>query len=88
MDQVNGSEFTAAGAQLPSLKLVAELLCIEKEGSPFSYRYPVVMKLLWCRPAVLSCELLVAPGSPCTSRANVGAVGRVRKGQGFLLNVL
>ena len=36
VDHVNGSEFAAVGAQMASLKLAAELLCIKEDSSPFS----------------------------------------------------
>lgn len=36
MDHMNGSDFTAVGAQPAFLKLAAELLSIEEEDRPFS----------------------------------------------------
>ena len=67
MDHVNGSEFTAVGAQLASLKLAAELLCIEEEGSPFSWQ---INRSSCCHEAAVmqaSCAVLWAVGSPWLS---------------------
>lgn len=61
IEHVNGSEFTAAGAQLASLKLAAALLDVEEEGSPFSWQLSP-----WHEAAVAQASWAVfrAVGSP------------------------
>lgn len=64
MDHMNGSDFTAVGAQPAFLKLAAELLSIEEEDRPFSWQ------ISCCHEAAVvqaSCAVLWAVGKPWLS---------------------